>query len=340
MNDTIMIKEQLSTSKIRFEDIQDTANHIESLRDNFYVKRSDMIMENNATVSFKTNDPFVGEQTHNRPIDYWALAQLSTKLGIPSGYAEKCIENGMSSLAATNVNTWLHKDGYKNSDYRLRLYDGKIDAFLSASYTPFDSDIILDTIAKSINVNDYHIVGSHISNARLHLRMISDTMLDIDGEDLYPGIFIDSSDVGRTALSVRFGIWKQVCTNGLCISKLGGVLYRQRHMGITTEEVMSAIKNNIKTVPDLIKASESVIKAAANSKIPDDKNEQEHMMARIKTIAKLSDKDVQKVWDLAMTRYSLTRWGIVNSMTEIAQRFELDQRIAIENAAGRILVAA
>ena len=44
-------------------------------------------------------------------------------------------------------------------------------------------------------------------------------MLPIDGEDLFAGITLDSSDVGRSGLYVRFFIYKQVCTNGLIIPK-------------------------------------------------------------------------------------------------------------------------
>ena len=175
----------------------------------------------------------------------------------------------------------------------------------------------------------------------MHLRLIRDDLLDVDDEDLYPGIFIDSSDVGRTALHVSFGIWKKICTNGLCISKVGGVLYHQRHMGITPIEVETEFARRIKMVPELITRSENIIKTARNDKLNlNDDKVFEKMMNDIRRLSKLSENDAKRVIDLAKMRYGMTRWGVVNSMTEIAQNFELDERIRIENAAGRLIAIA
>jgi hypothetical protein len=279
------------------------------------------------------------------PATSWALSQLSIKLGMPSGYAEKCIERGHPDLAAQNVNTWLTEQTgskrKKSTDYLVRSYNGNIDGILSSNYTAFDTTKILDVVEKAIDVKNYHIVGSYVSNERMHLRLIRDELLDVDGEDLYPGIFIDSSDVGRTALHVSFGIWKKVCTNGLCISKVGGVLYHQRHMGITPIDVETELTARIKMIPELINRSETIIKTARGEKINlNDEKTFEKMIHDIRRLSNLSEDNAIKVIELAKARYGMTRWGVVNSMTEIAQEFELDDRIRIENAAGRLIAIA
>ena len=76
---------------------------------------------------------------------------------------------------------------------------------------------------------------------------IENEMLNIDGEDLFAGITLDSSDVGRSGLSVRFFIWKQVCTNGLVISKSAANLFRQKHIGITHEDFATGLKEGLET---------------------------------------------------------------------------------------------
>mgnify|MGYP007070346797 CR=1 FL=1 len=48
--------------------------------------------------------------------------------------------------------------------------------------------------------------------------------------------FLDSSDVGRNILIIRFGIYKLVCTNGLVIGRADGILYRQKHIGVKADE--------------------------------------------------------------------------------------------------------
>lgn len=343
----VIIKEALSNTDTRFADVMSAAAAIEADRQDFYVKdiaKNLWMDSSDGTISFCHDTPD-GEETENMPASSWALSQLSVKLGMPSGYAEKCIERGHPDLAADNVNTWLTEQNgskrKKSTDYLVRSYNGTIDGILSAGYTAFDTTKILGTIERTINVDDYHVVGHYVSDERMHVRLIRDELLDIDGEDLYPGIFIDSSDVGRTALNVSFGIWKKVCTNGLCISKVGGILYHQRHIGISAIDVETELVNRVKMIPELITRSENIIKTARDEKL-DLKNEKvfEKMMNDIRRFSKLSEDDAKKVIDLASARYGMTRWGIVNSMTEIAQEFELDERLRIEQAAGRLITAA
>ena len=342
----VCIKEKLSNDKVRFDDFRTKASEIEAQRSDFYVKdvsRNLWMDGSDGSLSFvhKTID---GEDTTNMPATRWALAQLSTKIGMPSGYAEKCIQRKHPDLAANNVNTWLTEQNgskrKKSTDYLIRSYCDKVDAVLSSGYTSFDSTKILDVTKKTINVNDYHIVGSYISDERMHLRLIRDEMLDVSDEDLYPGIFIDSSDVGRTALHVSFGIWKKVCSNGLCISKVGGILYHQRHMGISAIEVETEFANRIKAIPTLIEKSEAIIKTARSETVNlNDEAVFEKMFNEIRHMSKVSEDDAKKVLELAKDKYGSTRWGIVNGLTEIAQNYELDERIRIENVAGRLVVA-
>lgn len=338
----IFLKEKLDNGA-SFEKIQEKAAEIQSQRIDHYVSNApmNMWMENDGTISFQVRNAD-GDETITRPMTSWSMAQLSTKLGMPAGYAEKCIQSNHADLAAENVNTWLtdQKPGKrkKSVDYFVREYDGSVDAVLTPNYTAFDAPQILDTIEKTLNIPDYHMVGSYVSHERLHVRMIQDKLLSIPGEDLYPGISIDSSDVGRTAFNVNFFIWKKICTNGMCIAKIGGQLYHQRHMGITVREVRQELTANLTMIPQLIVKAENIIKAAQKNvvNIADEKAFQK-MVAEIRRAAAMSEDEAKDVIKLAQTHYDLSLWGIGNAMTLKAQDYELDKRIVIENAAGRII---
>jgi len=94
-------------------------------------------------------------------------------------------------------------------------------------------------------------------------------------------------------------------------------------------------------IPELISRSESIIKSAQGEKLNlNDEKVFEKMVNDIRRLSRVSEEDAKKVIDLAKIRYGMTRWGIVNSMTEIAQNFELDERLRIENAAGRLIAIA
>jgi len=40
------------------------------------------------------------------------------------------------------------------------------------------------------------------------------------------------------------------------------------------------------------------------------------------------------------TRYGMSRWGFINGITEVAQMYTLDRREELEQAAGKLLLAA
>lgn len=333
--------EKLETGRT-FEDIIVLAREIQGLRRDHYVYDvpTRIVMADDGTIDFKIRD-FDGEETINRPMTSWALNQLSTKLGIPNGYAEKCIQAAHADLAAQNINTWLteQKPGKrrKSVDYFLREYDGSIDAVLTPNYTAFDSPQILKTVEQSVNLSEYKVTDSFVSHERLHVRMVRKNKLNVPDEELFPGIAIDSSDVGRNAFNISYVIYD---SSHRCafFPKIGGKLYHQRHMGITVSEVHKDFTNNMKAIPALDTKAEEVIKNAKTTFV-DLKDEKvfRKMVSEIRRLAVVSPADAESMVKLAEAQGDFTLWGIGNAMIQKAESFPLDKRISIENAAGGIM---
>ena len=277
----------------------------------------------------------------NFPISRYALGQLATKIGVPTRYIEKCIDSGRIDLAQDNVNSWL--EDY-NKDLFIREYNGGIRGVLSSRYSVCDSHDILEVVNDAVDLSKYKVKGSYLNEERLHVRLIGTEMLPIDGEDLFAGLFIDSSDVGRSILTVKFGIYKQVCTNGLVIARAGGTLFEQKHIGITSEEFHEGLVASLKNVDLLTEhAVEWVQKAkhrenhwSALSEYEDDINE---FVAYIRQQTNLSEESSRKVINLMSTKYEDNRWGLINGITEVAQDFTLERRLELERIAGNILIA-
>ena len=291
-----------------------------------------------AGLSYTVTD--TGEVRHS-PMSRWALSQLGTKIGVPSRYLEKCIASGRIDLAKDNVNSWLAD---YNKDLFIREYRGSIRGILSNRYSVCDSSEILSAVDGAVDLSKYKIKGSYLSPERLHVRLIGKEMLPVEGEDLFPGIFIDSSDVGRNVLVVQFGIWKQVCTNGLCISKAGGVLFSQKHIGITPEEFYEGLNASLKNIDPLTENAVQWVEFAKDKRVKglsksNTSDEIEEFINRLKLSAKLPEDKATKVFDLMSAKYDHSQWGLINALTEVAQDFTLDKRIEIENYAGNLLVA-
>lgn len=307
-----------------FTKLVNKANEIQAKCNDYPIRAHEIKMSNDLKLNF---------ENHAFPMSDLATGHLCGKLQVPSRYFNRLAETGNNELAAANINCWL-EDNPKN--LFLREYDGRIRGVLSGSYSVYDAPEILGTIAEVFNPDTFKLKGSFINEERLHLRLIENTMLDIEGEDLFAGITLDSSDVGRAGLSVRFFIYKQVCTNGLVIAKSSAKLFRQKHIGITHEDFAAGLTEGLQTFYQLKDKITESIKATA--KIPV-KEDIEELLEDIKDKTKLSDESAMEVIEYMNLKYDRNQWGLINGITEVAQKFTLERRIELETIAGDMLKA-
>lgn len=272
----------------------------------------------------------------------FALGQLCTKLGVPANYIDKCFSSGNTELAADNINSWMST---LNKSLFIREYQGNIRGILSDRYMTLDTPDILGSLTEVINPSEYQIKGYFMSPERFHARIVQKEMLSISGEDLFAGIQIDSSDVGRKSLVVRFLIFKQICTNGLCISKGGGVLFSQKHIGINLDEFCAGFKESMQRIPLLIDNATTLIEEARKDTSKYDvrhfsEQELKDFTDRMRFKTKLSEEGMNKVISFMSDKYGYSRWGFVNALTEVSQEYTLERRIELEKIAGDILAVA
>ncbi len=286
----------------------------------------------------------------------YAFSQFCTKMGVPAQYILKCMKTGYDELAEQNLNTWV--DDYKGS-LLLREYEDKVRGVLSARYSPFDTPQILDVLNKTTRGMNLKVKAYFMNEERFHARLIQSEPMKVAGEDLFGGIVIDSSDVGRSALSVNFFIYKQVCTNGLCVSRGSGNLFHQKHLNICTDDFKEELSASIKLIPDLVKEYEDIIceTRRSNSIVTvgrtdlseiimqnldnaEERNKKvQELIDRLKAKTKLQDEGVEKVLRVANEKYGFNNWGIINAITEVAQDYTLEKRIELEKTAANMLRA-
>lgn len=335
-------KEVISLSPVTFGSLIKKSQEIDSLCEDYTVNRANsgnMRFNESAGITFIPNGK---DSTVQRlPLSRFALGQLCTKVGVPTRYIDKCIDSGRIDLAKDNVNSWL--EDY-NKDLFIREYNGTVRGVLSSKYSVCDSHEILKVLEDAVDLSKYKIKGSFLNEERLHLRLVSTEMLPIDGEDLFAGLFINSSDVGRSILTVQFGIYKQVCTNGLVIEKAGGTLFEQKHIGISADEFHQGLVASLANIDLLTEHAVEWVNRAKNrynhwSVETEHPEDIEEFVAYIRQQTNLSDDSAHKVIDLMQTRYEDTRWGLINSITEVAQDFTLERRIELERIAGNMLAS-
>lgn len=335
--ETPEIKELISTvPSTTLSTLMTKAMQIDSLCTDYNISRADsnrnIRFNEDAGITFVADDGVVRKSMISR----YALGQLSSKIGVPARYIEKCVNSGRLELAQNNVNSWL--DEY-NKNLFLRDYNGTLRGVLSDRYSVCDSPDIIRVLDDAVDLNNFRVKGSYISEERLHIRLVDRDLLPIDGEDLFAGIFVDSSDVGRSILTVRFGIYKQVCTNGLVIAKAGGTLFEQKHIGITAEEFHEGLYRSLGVIDELTENAVEFVKLAKSKSCKLDLEDMERFIKQLRQTTNLSEEHAGKVIDLMKTKYELNHWGLINGITEVAQDFTLERRLELERIAGNILVA-
>ena len=315
---------------------------------------TDAVLKNvslNNLAMYCTDNVFKAKYKHDGEVKFipfsdFSFGQLCTKLGVPTKYMISCANHGYPDLAIDNLNTWIDDFG---KDLLFRVYKDKIRGVLSSRYSIFDTPDIIDVVDDTTRGLGLTVKSFFMNEERFHARIIQQDKMNINGEDLFAGIQIDSSDIGRSTLMVNFFIFKQICTNGLCISKGKANLFTQKHISICSDDFREELKQSLKYLPQLIEEYEYIIQRCATqynilgSKYTSGKPETDKMLEefiqKLKARTKLSDEGANKVVELSNNRYGFSDWGIINSITEVAQDYTLERRIELEKIAGSMLRA-
>ena len=275
-----------------------------------------------------------------------ASSQLFSRFGIPNTYARYCIENEGHELLIENLEHWRERFG---GNYLLRYYDMEngndpmIRAMLTEKYKAFDTVDILDVVRRNIDVNKNYSVRNWLLNPeRLHVRLVSDERLNVPSdEDLFMGMNLDSSDVGRSSLRLSVIIFKQVCTNGLILPQGISKVYRQIHFGSGADRFEENVTVAVNAVSQMKEVAEAVITKAGTKALPF-KIDDEEAVERFRIGHKISKEAMQMiVAGLEAETYGKPSvWSLINVMTEVAQKYTFDTRIDMEREAGRLLLVA
>lgn len=283
---------------------------------------------------YKTTDG----QTRKSDITQFAFGQLCTRLGVPASYVQKCFESGKASLAVENFKAWA---GDCDKTFLIREQDGVVRAVLSDSYAMFDSHKVLRTLQNTVDRDKYKCVGVYLAEDCLNVRLVDRNSLDIskaiDPSPIYSGATISSSDVGRKSLSMSYFLYRQVCNNGMTVTNKSGTLFRQAHIGSAMTGGKIELFNRAFMDIDALNAG-AIEKLIKNKEVRLDELELQMYLEKAKRELKLSQKAQEELVNLIDGTYDRSRWGVLNGITELAQNYTLETRIAFETFAGNTMM--
>lgn len=317
--------ERLNTGKdLKFSTLVDKANDIQKLcTDVNEVEMEHLRLDKHLRLETKWGE--------NIGLSPYAFSQLCTKLGVPTLYMKKCIETGFVPLVQDNINEWLHYNDTRK--LLIRKYGDVARGILSSRYSICDTPDILSVIADSGILKDMEMQSYLINPSRFHARFIGADM-KVVGEDLFAGIQIDSSDVGRSKLDIKFFVFKQVCTNGLILPQAAGTIYTQKHIGISTEDMTKALHDSFNVFGNQVQDATKFITSAQSMRIVD----LEDYRSRIRAGAKIGEDSIDEIFNITLNNYDSSVWGLVNAITEVSQKYTLEHRLLMERYAGVLLM--
>ena len=291
----------------------------------------------NGTLIFNHNDAEDMEVNLGRT----AFTQICNKVGVPVKYMDDCISIGRNDLVSENINTWIKELDPKRGAL-ARLYKGNnMRGFLSTDYSIFDSDEILDVVGNQINLNHYELKGHLLNEERLHLRFVEREPIALENDkDIFTGFCIDSSDVGRNTLTCKFFIFKQICTNGLIVTKSSNRLLHQIHRGISKDKFVSSFENCLDMIDELREEAIQMINHADRNEIPyfEEYKDYEKFVKNVSERTQISQEMIDKAIEVMDERYNHTAWGLINGITDLAQSKKFERRIELETLASNLLL--
>ena len=341
--DTFEVKEmKRKTQQIEgFSDFMDTANGIAESAKDFNALGMELkpFVAEDGMIRLKIEDNVFG-------LTDWSLNQLSQRLGVPSSYAQKMAEAGKRELFVENFKSWIDSH-HAGKNFLVRTVGDTIRGFLSDSYFPSDTEMILPVFRDSLqstNMN-FQVHKGIVNPEYTNIRVISDREIRVGDDPHFVGMSVTTSDVGRASTKIEFFIYRSACTNGMLFGKHGGVVFRQKHVSkhmTTKEHFLEEMTCGLSKIDALADYTESLLQEANKKKL--EKGEIARIVEQFQAFGFGSKKEMEFLHQEIDNRISAydsiapTLWGVSNAFTEVAQLFHVDKAEQLENYAGHLLI--
>lgn len=276
----------------------------------------------------------------------WATMQACQRLGIPTAYFNRC----PTRLKDDQFNHWrgdedtlkrTSPDDPDSASWLIRAKDSTTRGVLSARYQKLDNGQVMDALLPALAGSRYQVRLAQITGESFHVRLVEPGICRdvLPGDKLLVGIHVANSEVGLRAVTIDAVVFRVICDNGLVRRIAGKSLLRQRHIHVDTARFVPLLTDAIGQATLVAAAFIEQMAQSAKAFVPDPD----------KAIAHLGDtwnltKETQEFIRLALlgeprTAQQDTLYGLVNAVTNAAQRLPIDDRFHLETLASALVDA-
>jgi hypothetical protein len=194
-------------------------------------------------------------------------------------------------------------------------------------------------VLASFCIGRYQVSLVELTNESFHLRLVDPRISrDILPSDrLLVGIHLANSEVGFRAVTVDAVVWRLVCSNGLVRRVAGKSLLRQRHIHVADARFLPLLEEAIGQATLVAVGFIEQMALSVKTPVPDP----EMAIAYLGQMWGLT-KQTQEFVRLALlgepkTGQQDTLYGLVNAVTNAAQRLPVDDRFQLETLASVLI---
>jgi hypothetical protein len=281
-------------------------------------------------------------------INDYAHGQIASAYGIPKAYYDSM--RNVKDLRAYNVNAWLQADDKKRL---VRTLDGKVRAFLSDRFRPYDNFMVLSAFLPALQSTntELKVRSASITDTKLFLQVTFPSLqAEIKPGDVVEyGVTLSNSEVGAGSVDIKSFLLRLVCLNGAIRESI----LRQYHVGKRLDnENMDIFANE--TIQLDIKAYEAkmrdvLVNALQGAQFEDMANKLKKLADMpidrpsdtVKNVTKrfgFSENDGIFILDNMAKEGNVSRYGIFNGITALAHHIESPERAyEIEKIGGQII---
>lgn len=284
-------------------------------------------------------------------------SQLGTHLKIPAQYYRRMTEEH-PELLAHNVNAWL---GHEGGNQMLRTFDtnGHLTgrAFLSDRYRAMDNFALASAVLPILQQTPgLAIKSSEITERKMYIQAVNERLTaDVKvGDTVQAGILISNSEVGMGMMQVSPLLFRLRCLNGMVSNELS---QKRRHLGkrqSAEEEIRELLSDEAKDADDraLFLKLRDVTKAALEEAlftqqvekvqeaagVPIESNDLQEVVEVTRRKMNFTEGESQSILRNLIEGGDLSKWGLANAVTAVANGNEdYDRAVELEAAGGKII---
>ncbi len=288
------------------------------------------------------------------PVNDHAHGQIAARLQIPKRYYDR-LRADAPKLLDTNVQHWFYE---KPERRMVRTLDGNVRAFMSDRYRRLDNfDLMERSVIPALHDIDglsFHVAS--LTPERMVLRVVLPSVqaeVLSRGDIVQAGFQCRNSEVGASAFTIEPFIWKLDCLNGLVINASA---LKATHIGRRvddSDEALAVFRDDTIRADDtafFLKARDA-IKASVDQQLFDEAVELMRQaatgieimspVASTQTLAStfdLNDGEASSVLASLARGGDLSRWGLVNAVTDAAKSADtFDRQEEMERVGGQLL---